>query len=326
MVTMQDVARAAGVSPMTVSNVVNARPHVKPETKKRVLAAINELGYRVNAAGRSLRTGRTGTIGFAVPEVDNQYFAHLIGCVVDEAAQQGMRVAIEQTDAMRETEIEVVSTSRNRLYDGLLLSTAGLTDADTALLQVDYPIVLLGESLFDAPLDHIVMPNVAGAREATEHLISRGCRRIAYLKRPDTELDPRRDGYLQAIAQADLEPVLIEVEGLDIASSARAVGAALAQGLDIDAVAAFTDNLAIGAVRGAADAGLRVPDDLLVTGYDNVPLAALSVPSLTTIAPDHSVTASTAIRFLLERMAGSTEPPRTFTIPHTLIVRESSTR
>ncbi|GGO64909.1 LacI family transcriptional regulator [Microbacterium nanhaiense] len=326
MVTMQDVARAAGVSPMTVSNVVNARPHVKPETKKRVLAAINELGYRVNAAGRSLRTGRTGTIGFAVPEVDNQYFAHLIGCVVDEAAQQGMRVAIEQTDAMRETEIEVVSTSRNRLYDGLLLSTAGLTDADTALLQVDYPIVLLGESLFDAPLDHIVMPNFDGAREATEHLIAQGSRRIAYLRRPDTELDPRREGYLEAIARVGLEPILIEVEGLDIASGARAVGAALSQGLVVDAIAAFTDNLAIGAVRGAADAGLRVPDDLRVTGFDNVPLAALSVPSLTTIAPDHSTTAHTAVTFLLERMAGSTVPPRTFTIPHTLIVRESSTR
>jgi DNA-binding LacI/PurR family transcriptional regulator len=309
---------------MTVSNVVNARPHVKPETKERVLAAIHELGYRVNVAGRNLRTGRTGTIGLAVPEIDNQYFAHLIARVVDEAAQQGLRVAIEQTDATRETEIEVVSTSRNRLYDGLLLSTAGLTDADTDLLQVDYPIVLLGESLFDAPLDHIVMPNLEGARDATRHLLARGCRRIAYLKRPDTDLDPRREGYLEAIAEAGLDPILIQVDGLDIASSACAVGAALAQGLQVDAIAAFTDNLAIGAVRGAADAGLRVPDDIRVTGYDNVPLAALSVPSLTTIAPDHSVTAHTAVQFLLERMAGSTVPPRTFTIPHTLIVRESS--
>ena len=326
MVTMQDVARAAGVSPMTVSNVVNARPHVKPETKDRVLAAINELGYRVNAAGRNLRTGRTGTIGFAVPEVDNQYFAHLIGCVVDEAAQHGLRVAIEQTDAMRENEIEVVSTSRNRLYDGLLLSTAGLTDADAALLQVDYPIVLLGESLFDAPLDHIVMPNLEGSREATEHLIARGSRRIAYLKRPDTETDPRREGYEQAIAAAGLEPIMIEIDSLTVEAGARAVGSALAQGLEFDGVAAFTDNLAFGAIRGAANAGLRVPDDIRVSGYDNVPFAAHSVPSLTTIAPDHSVTASTAIRFLLERMAGSTEPPRTFTLPYELKVRESSAR
>lgn len=324
MVTMQDVAQAAGVSPMTVSNVVNARPHVKPETRERVLATIQKLGYRVNVAGRNLRTGRTGTIGFAVPEIDNQYFAHLIARVVDEAAERGLRVAIEQTGATRETEIEVVSTSRNRLYDGLLLSTAGLTDGDTDLLQVDYPIVLLGESLFDAPLDHIIMPNKQGAREATEHLIARGRRKIAYLKRPDTDQDPRRSGYLEAIAAAGLEPILIEIAALDIGSSARAVGAALARGLEFDAVAAFTDNLAVGAIRGAADAGLRVPDDLLVTGFDNVPLAALTVPSLTTIAPDHAVTAHTALEFLLERMAGSTVPPRTFTIPHTLIERESS--
>ena len=324
MVTMHDVAQAAGVSPMTVSNVVNDRPHVRPETKERVLAVIETLGYRVNSAGRNLRTGRTGTIGLAVPEIDNQYFSHLIAHVVDEAAKHGLRVAIEQTGAARETEIEVVSTSRNRLYDGLLLSTAGLTDADKELLQVDYPIVLLGESLFDAPLDHVVMPNVEGAREATQHLIDQGCRRIAYLRRADTESDPRRDGYEQAIAAAGLEPVTIQVDALTVDAGARAVENALAQGIEFDGVAAFTDNLAFGAIRGAANAGLRVPEDIRVTGYDDVPFASFSVPSLTTISPAHAETARTALGFLLERMNGSTEPPRTFTLPYELKVRESS--
>lgn len=324
MVTMQDVAQAAGVSPMTVSNVVNDRPHIKPATKKRVLAAIDELGYRVNAAGRNLRTGRTGTIGLAVPEIDNPYFSHLIARVVEEAARHRLRVAIEQTGAAREAELEVVSMSRNRLYDGLLLSTAGLTARDNDILQVDYPIVLLGESMFDAPLDHIVMPNREGAREATEHLVQRGCHRIAYLVRHDTDEDPRRSGYVDAMAAAGREERLIDIDGFGTAAAASAVTAALTSRTAPDGIVCSTDSLAFGAMRGVIDAGLRVPHDVRITGFDDVPMASVIAPSLTTIAPDHTATARTALDYLVERMNGSAGPPRTYTIPHELRIRDSS--
>ncbi|MGO1307618.1 MAG: LacI family DNA-binding transcriptional regulator [Microbacterium gubbeenense] len=324
MVTMQDVARAAGVSPMTVSNVVNDRPHIKPATRTRVLAAIDDLGYRINAAGRNLRTGRTGTIGLAVPEVDNPYFSHLIARVVEEAARHRLRIAIEQTGAAREAELEVVSMSRNRLYDGLLLSTAGLAAGDQDLLQVDYPIVLLGESMFDAPLDHIVMPNREGSREAAEHLLARGCRRVAYLRRHDTDEDPRLAGYLDAMATADREPLFIDIDGFGTVAAARAVAAAMAEDNAPDGIACSTDSLAFGAMRGVVDAGLRVPEDVRITGYDDVPMASIIMPSLTTIAPDHEAAARTALEFLVERLNGSAEPPRTYTIPHALRIRDSS--
>jgi len=324
MVTMQDVAQAAGVSPMTVSNVVNDRPHIKPATRKRVLAAIDQLGYRVNAAGRNLRTGRTGTIGLAVPEVDNPYFSHLIARVVEESARHRLRVAIEQTGAAREAELEVVSMSRNRLYDGLLLSTAGLTARDNDILQVDYPIVLLGESMFDAPLDHIVMPNREGSRHATEHLLARGSRRVAYLVRHDTDEDPRRSGYAEAMSAAGRDALFIDIDGFGPVAAARAVRAAMASDEAPDGIVCSTDGLAFGAMRGVVDAGLRVPQDVRITGYDDVPMSSVVVPSLTTIAPDHEATARTALDYLVERMDGSAEPPRTFTIPHELRVREST--
>ncbi|WP_205857793.1 LacI family DNA-binding transcriptional regulator, partial [Phytoactinopolyspora endophytica] len=186
MVTMHDVAQAAGVSLMTVSNVINGHPHVKQVTRERVLQAIDALNYKVNVAARNLRSGRTGTIGLAVPEIDRPYFGQLAALVIERAAEHGFRVAIEQTGASRENELEALAASRIRLYDGLLLSTVGLGPADADLLRVDYPMVLLGERIFDGPVHHVAMPNVAGAHSAVEHLVGQGARRIAFVGSPSS--------------------------------------------------------------------------------------------------------------------------------------------
>ncbi|MEO6114982.1 MAG: LacI family DNA-binding transcriptional regulator [Pseudolysinimonas sp.] len=136
-VTIQEVARAAGVSPMTVSHVLNAHPHVKDTTREKVLRTIDELGYQVNVAARNLRTGRTGTIGLAVPEVDRPYFGQLATEIIAAARKRDMRVVIEQTGRSRENELDALSLSRKRMYDGLILSTVGLGPADRDLLRVD---------------------------------------------------------------------------------------------------------------------------------------------------------------------------------------------
>src|SRR6478752_10823323 len=139
MATLHDVAKAAGVSPMTVSNVLNKHPHVRAETRERVLKAIDDLGYRVNVAARNLRAGRTNTIGFAVPEVDRPYFAQLAARVIAKAQDAGYRVVIEQTGADRENELSAIVSSRTRMYDGLILSAVGLGTADRDLLTTDVP-------------------------------------------------------------------------------------------------------------------------------------------------------------------------------------------
>src|SRR5215207_5196893 len=134
---MQDVARASGVSVMTVSNVINGHS-VSPETRSRVLEAIDTLGYRVNLAARNLRKGRTGTIGLAVPQVDSPYFAQLAARIITRAETAGYRVAIEQTGLSREKELTTLAQSRNHQYDGVILSVVGLGKEDAALLQVDF--------------------------------------------------------------------------------------------------------------------------------------------------------------------------------------------
>ena len=155
MVTMQDVARRAGVSVMTVSNVVNEQPHVRAATRAKVLEAIAELGYHVNTAARSLRQGRTGVIVLAVPEVDRPYFGLLATLLIERAAARGYDLLLEQTAARRDRELDAIARSRLRSYDGLILSAVQLHDDDAGLLRGDFPIVLLGERSYTQPLDHV---------------------------------------------------------------------------------------------------------------------------------------------------------------------------
>jgi DNA-binding LacI/PurR family transcriptional regulator len=178
---MQDVAARAGVSIKTVSNVVNGYPYIRTGTKQRVEDAIAELGYRVNITARSLRQGRTGMIGLAVPELSVPYFAELADSVIRAADAHGIVVLIEQTGATRERELDVLTGERRHLTDGLIFSPVALGPEDRDLLVVDYPMVLLGERIFDGPADHVTMSNVDAARAATRHLVAAGRRRIVLL-------------------------------------------------------------------------------------------------------------------------------------------------
>ncbi|MFI9839991.1 LacI family DNA-binding transcriptional regulator [Nonomuraea sp. NPDC051941] len=335
MVTIQDVARAAGVSAMTVSHVLNDHPHVKAETRERVLQAINQLDYRVNVAARNLRTGRTGTIGLAVPEVDRPYFGQLAAEIITAAARHNLKVAIEQTGASREGELDALALSRNRLYDGLILSTVGLGPTDTDLLKVDYPIVILGERIFDGPVDHVAMPNVEGARAATAHLIERGCRRIALVDggAQGEEINVsslRFTGYREALDEAGVAfdaRLVAPTSRFTMEGGAAAARRLVDDGVEFDGVFCVTDTVAIGVLRGLADRGVRVPDEVKVIGFDNIAEGGYTVPSLSSIDPDHSLMAGTAVRFLAKRITEKgkkREVAREFVSRFTVVAREST--
>lgn len=335
MVTIQDVAKAAGVSPMTVSNVINEVPHVKRETREKVLGVMADLDYRVNMAARNLRTGRTGTIGLAIPEIDRPYYGRLAAGIIAAAAEYKLNVAIEQTGATRESELSALSLSRNRLYDGLILSTVGLGPADTELLRVDYPVVLLGERIFEGPVDHVAMPNVDGARAATAHLIERGCRRIAAIHDGDSDevnvSTLRHAGYRQALSDAGIayDPALvITPPAFSMAGGADAAARLVASGIRFDGAFCVTDTVAMGALRAFATLGVRVPQDVKVIGYDNVPESEYLVPSLSSIDPDHDLMARTAVQLLVERIRGGSvaRDAREVISGYRVIERESTAR
>ncbi|KQQ05688.1 MULTISPECIES: LacI family DNA-binding transcriptional regulator [unclassified Rathayibacter] len=331
-VTLHDVARAAEVSIKTVSNVINDYPYIRPETRARVEAAIAELGYRPNLSARSLRRGRTGVIGLALPELSLPYFAELADSVMRAADQRGLTVLIEQTQGDPARERSVLTSARRQLTDGLLFSPLGLGIADEPELALDYPLVLLGERIFSDRVDHVTMQNVAAARAATAHLIARGRRRILALGAHEGErvgsAPLRTQGYREALEAAGLsfDEHLVGASGpWHRANGAAAMRRVLDSGVVFDAVFAFNDTLALGAIRALQDAGLRVPVDVAVMGFDDIDESAYSVPSLSSIAPGRDEIAQSAVDVLKARIDGTaTTPPRLHEAAFTLVEREST--
>ncbi len=308
-ITLHDVARVAGVSIKTVSNVINDYPHIRPATRARVEAAIAELGYTPNLTARSLRSGRSGAITLALPDLSLSYFAELAGAVIEEAERVGVVVLVQQTGGERAKELELLRSPRLNLTDGLIFSPLGMGPDDADELRVSYPMVLLGERIFDGPVDHVTMRNVEAARAATEHLLASGRRRIAVVGAHTGEVvgsaGLRLRGYLEALDAAGVEqdPALIAYTTLwHRANGATSMREILASGVGFDAVFGLNDTLALGAMRVLQEAGRRVPDDVAVMGFDDLDEAQFSLPSLTTVNPGQRWIARTAVRTLLERI------------------------
>lgn len=330
---LKDVAERAGVSVKTVSNVVNGYIHVRPDTRARVLEAISELDYRPNISARNLRRGRTGIIALAVPELDLPYFAELARHVVSAAARHDWTVLIDQTSGDREQERLVAGGIRDHLIDGLIFSPLALTGADLNTGSQGTPMVLLGERVDHGPADHVAIDNVAAARDATAHLIALGRRRVAAVGAQHTAEAAtarlRLAGWSAALTDAGLDPdpdLVAPAPSWHRSDGAAAMGDLLVRGVRPDAVLCFNDTLALGVIRALHDAGLRVPADVAVAGFDDIEDGRYSIPTLTTVAPDKADLARVAVDLLAARIAGGDEPvpPREETVPHRLIVREST--
>lgn len=331
-VTLHDVARLAEVSIKTVSNVINDYPHIRPATREKVEAAIAELGYTPNLTARNLRSGRTGAIALALPDLGLPYFAELAALVIQEAEAAGVVVLVEQTGADRVRELDLLRSPRLKLTDGLIFSPLGMGQEDAAALDVSFPLVLLGERIFDGPTDHVTMRNVEAARAATEHLLSQGRRRIAVVGAHEGEVlgsaALRLQGYREALEAAGIaydETIIGYTTLWHRANGADSMRELLARGGEFDAVFGLNDTLALGAMRVLQESGRRVPDDIAVVGFDGLDEAAYSIPSLTTVDPGRAWIAKTAVSTLLARIAGDADAPaRTLLADYRILERESA--
>lgn len=334
-VTMHDVAARAGVSVKTVSNVVNAYPHVRPETRRRVEEAIEHLGYRMNVSARNLRTRRTGMITLAVPELSLPYFAELADSVIRAAESHGYTVLIEQTNATREREAQVLSGRYQDMTDGVIFSPLALGPSDLPLFDVTFPLVVLGERVFGAPADHVTMNNVAAARAATTHLVALGRRRIAVVGAHAGEAVGsaalRLEGYQQALADAGIafDPRLVGEAGLwHRATGAETMGRLLDSGVEIDAVFALNDAMALGALHALHARRVDVPGDVALIGFDDVDDVRYSVPTISSVSPGREQIAARAVELLVARIdaRGAGEPaPFRRVVPDSSIVGREST-
>ncbi|MFB6679817.1 LacI family DNA-binding transcriptional regulator [Streptomyces sp. NPDC057684] len=329
-VSLKDVAARAGVSIKTVSNVVNNYQHVTPAMRERVQQAIDELGYRPNLTARHLRQGRTGIIALALPELGNPYFAELAAAVIDAAALHDYIVLLDHTGGRREQEVLVSQGFRARVIDGLILSPIELEAEDLRERTENVPLVLLGERHYDLPYDHIAVDNVAAARTAVRHLIDLGRREVAFIGARRGHSQPahlRLQGWREELLSAGLsvdDGLIATTDGWGHADGAAAMTRILETGRRPDAVFAYNDPIAIGAMRVLSERGMRVPEDVAVVGFDDVVEGHFGAVTLTSVSPDKEAIARMAVESVLARLSGEAPEPRRVWADYRLIAREST--
>lgn len=316
--TLRDVAKLASVSVATVSNYLNDYPFMKPTTKERIRQAIDELGYTANQQARNLRRGRTGLISLSIPDLNQIYFAELAEEMIKAAREYGYRIIVESTGNNRQHEINSVKAMSRNMTDGLILSPTSMTSVDVAELEGDYPLVLLGERIFNAPAPHIVIANDVGAKMATDHLIDAGCRTIAVV---GGTLDEgisssrlmRTKGYVMSLADHGMRldsSMIRECGDWISAEGARVVREMYVRGIRPDGIFALNDLLAMGVISQLREMRVRVPESVRVVGFDNIDEARYTIPSLTSIDPGRAQIAELAVKSIIEQVEGRARATR----------------
>lgn len=330
-VRLADVAELAGVSMKTVSNVVHDYAHVSPQVRERVHAAIDQLGYRPNITARRLATGRTGMLALAIPEIDQPYFAEMARQISTEAGSRGYRVIVEQTLGSIDAERAVIRDREEGLVDGVIFHPVRIGTLEIAKLKPGTPLVVLGEAARPLSVDHVMIDNVAAAREGVERLIASGRRRILFLAVVAQELTEsthlRLLGYQEALVNAGvpIRPELVlETGGFEASEVAETLAAAIASGLQFDAVMCRDDIFALAAIRTLVTAGRSVPEDVAVLGWDDTFLAAHGFPAISSVSPDKVAIAQRALSLLIERIGGHTGVGRHVLTPYRIVERETT--
>lgn len=329
---MRDVASRAGVSPKTVSNVINGVVFVRPDTRERVEQAMAELDYVPNLSARGLRNGRSGVLALALPNLDTQYSAETIGAFVEVAHGRGWAIQVEETGAEPQRERELLSRARAHLIDGLILNPITLEDSVIAQVQNLPPLVLIGE-VEQSLVDLVGVDSRESARDMTRHLIAGGNRRIAAVGSPIGEFQTatarqRTEGYRDALREAGIPTDAALEIGCD-AWTAAGAASAFVSFLDEtdevpDAVFSFTDTMALGVLNVLWARGLRVPDDVRVAGFDNTVDSPYLLPPLSTVTFDRRELARVAIERLEQRIANPALEPTRVRLPYEIVAREST--
>ncbi|XBH20420.1 LacI family DNA-binding transcriptional regulator [Jonesiaceae bacterium BS-20] len=328
---IHDVARLAGVSPRTVSNVVNNFIHVRPETRERVQKAIAALDYRPNISARRLRQGLTKMIGFAVPELSQPYFSELSELFEIAARKRGYTLIATQTGGLKEREYQMLKEFSSHMVDGLIYSPMSLTKEDLHANPPLVPTVLIGEQISSPNHFNIAIDNSRAIEEITTNLINAGRTKIAilgaYHSSQYRSSRLRLEGYHRALDQAGIprdEQLILYTDQFGRSAGRSGVHDAVTAGITFDAIVCLNDVLALGAIRALADLGISVPSEVAITGFDDIEDSAFCVPSLTTISPDKQEIADTAISTLLALIEKTAGEPADIEVAYTHQVREST--
>lgn len=328
--TLADIAKAAGVSLMTVSRAINHKPGVGDEMRQRILLLAGEMGYRPNQIARGLATNRTTTVGLVVPDNTNPFFAQIARGVEAVAYEQSYNIFLLNTAEDPGREIAALDSLWQKDIDGVILcsSRLGIHDLEG---QVDrFPAVILLNRELTQSFPNTVTININdrhGAQLAVQHFLGQGRRKIASINGPAHSLSAHRrlEGYRAALKAAgfSLDPLLEECCAPDTEGGRAAAAALLERRPDIEAIFAFNDLVAVGAMQVCQEAGRKVPEDIAIIGSDDIPLATIIRPQLTTLHVNLGQIGSLAMRSLLDIIAGTASLPAILIEPE-LTIRDSA--
>ncbi|MGX6603276.1 LacI family DNA-binding transcriptional regulator [Micromonosporaceae bacterium Da 78-11] len=320
--TIKDVARLAGVSQSSVSRALTTPEQVRSETRERVERAATQLGYLPNRIARGLSTGRTGTVGFVVPDIANPFFPGIVKAAQRRARELGLSVLLADSDEDPATETDLIRTLTKQV-DGFVLCAPRAGDDDLRSVCGDIPVVLLNRRVGQLP--SIVFDNADGIRQALAHLAALGHRRVAYVPGPRTSWVNRERLRAVRTVAPGLGLEAVEVGNVSPDFEGGVAGADLVLAASVTSVIAYNDMIGLGLINRFHARGVRVPDDISILGFDDIPAAALVTPALTTVGQPKDQCGRAGIDLLVDQLNDRERPGGARTsLPTRLIVRAST--
>lgn len=328
--TLDEIARLAGVSRATVSRVVNNYPHIKPEVRERVQTIITKTGFQPNLIARSLASDRSGIVGLVIPNTPRMvftdpFFPTLVHGITQAINRQGLTLSLFLFHSKDEETRTIRSILTTGLLDGLIITADRKEDSFVPkFIHQGMPFVLIGRPETNPDITYVDTDNVAGGYLATDHLLKLGRRRVGIIgANENTAGDDRSTGYYMALQDYGItaDPTLIAFGNFSVQSGYEAMKLILPA--NPDAVFVVSDTMALGALRAIREAGKRVPDDIAMIGFDDLPPALQADPPLTTISHPIEQLGVIAVNLLSQMLSANDVPPTHTILPASLVIRAS---
>jgi len=327
-ITLKTVAEKAEVSVNTASRAINNKPDINLETKKRVLQIAKELGYIRNAAAVALRTKKTGTIGVVIADNRNPFYAEVLNGMEEAAREKNYHIILANTQRDYKKEEEAINLLLAKRVDGLLITPVQDKDDDIKnLIEANIPFVVVGRDFENIEVDAVYNDEVKGGFLAAEYLIKKGHKRIALIdgflyKSP---AKGRLEGYKKALNKyrIPLDESLISVGDINIEDGYERTKQMLEKNLNFTAIFAYNDMMAFGAMQAIKEKGLRIPEDIGLVGYDDIPFSSLISPPLTTIRLKKQELGVESVKLLFSRINGNRKKTKKVMLDVELQIRES---